>query len=55
MVEGKTYGVLLKKRTKRRNKHLVFKKKRIFWGNILAVVLLTALFAVIYCVGNVRI
>lgn len=32
MVEGKTYGVLLKKRTKRRNKHLVFKKKKDFLG-----------------------
>lgn len=55
MLEGKTYGVLFAKRTKGGNKNAVKKKKSISMGNILAVVLLTALFAMIYCLGNVRI
>lgn len=52
MVEGKTYGVLLTKRTKGETK-MQFEK--IPMGNILAIVLLTALFAMIYCLGNVKI
>lgn len=53
MVEGETYGVLLTKKTIGETKMQL--KKSISMGNILAVVLLTALFAMIYCLGNVRI